>query len=97
MGDEILPQVVDYLLARREGGQDIDEPEESEADLELTTLSGIALGDTVDDLISTYTQYTISFEVINSKDHFRLSDGGELLQSLQRCDHRRRQRQSAGG
>ena len=56
-----------------------DQPEGSEADLGLTTLSGVAIGDTVDDLISTYTQYTISFEVINSKDYFRLSDGGELL------------------
>ena len=56
-----------------------DEPEESEIDLGLTTLSGIALGNTDDDLINTYTQYTISFEVIDSKDHFRLSDGGELL------------------
>lgn len=56
-----------------------DEPAESDPDLGLKTLSGIAIGDTVEDLINTYTQFTISFEIIDSKDHFRLSDGGELL------------------
>lgn len=56
-----------------------DEPTGSEIELGLMTPSGIAIGDTVDDLISTYTQYTISNEVIDSKDYFRLSDGGELL------------------
>ncbi|GMQ92749.1 MAG: hypothetical protein BMS9Abin12_0226 [Acidimicrobiia bacterium] len=45
----------------------------------LETLSGIRLGDTVESLQATYTSYTVSFEVINGKDHFRLSDGGELL------------------
>jgi hypothetical protein len=45
----------------------------------LMTLSGVALGDTVADLQSTYTSYTVSFEVIDSRNHFRLSDGGELL------------------
>lgn len=49
-------------------------------DLGLTTLSGLALGDTVADLKAIYgSSYTISFELIDSKDHFRLSDGGELL------------------
>ena len=45
----------------------------------LMTLSGVALGDAVADLQSTYASYTVSFEVIDSRDHFRLSDGGELL------------------
>jgi hypothetical protein len=56
-----------------------DEPEGTDEELGLKTLSGIAIGDTVEDLIDTYTQFTISFEIIDSKDHFRLSDGGELL------------------
>jgi hypothetical protein len=56
-----------------------NEPEGTDAELGLKTLSGIAIGDTVEDLINTYTQFTISFEIIDSKDHFRLSDGGELL------------------
>jgi len=45
----------------------------------LETLSGIRLGDTVEALQSTYGSYTVSFEVIKGKDHFRLLDGGELL------------------
>jgi hypothetical protein len=45
----------------------------------LETLSGIQLGDTVEQLQKTYVSYTISFEVIEGKDHFRLSDGGTLL------------------
>ena len=45
----------------------------------LMTLSGVALGDTVAGLQSTYASYTVSFEVIDSQDYFRLSDGGELL------------------
>ena len=56
-----------------------DEPEGTDEELGLKTLSGIAIGDTVEDLIDTYTQFTISFEIIDSKDYFRLSDGGELL------------------
>jgi hypothetical protein len=51
----------------------------SEPDPMLETLSGIRLGDTVETLHRTYASYTISFEVIEGKDHFRLSDGGELL------------------
>jgi hypothetical protein len=53
-------------------GQGTPEPE-------LETLSGIRLGDTVEALQSTYGSYTVSFEVIDGKDHFRLLDGGELL------------------
>ncbi len=45
----------------------------------LETLSGIRLGDTVETLQSTYSSYTVSFEVIDGKDHFRLSEGGDLL------------------
>jgi hypothetical protein len=56
-----------------------DEPQGTDPDLGLQTLSGIAIGDTVEDLINTYTQFTISFEIIDSKDFFRLSDGGDLL------------------
>ena len=56
-----------------------DEPEGTDSELGLRTPSGIGIGDTVEDLINTYTQFTISFEIIDSKDYFRLSDGGELL------------------
>jgi hypothetical protein len=45
----------------------------------LETLSGIRLGDTVAALQSTYSSYTVSFEVIEGRDHFRLLEGGELL------------------
>ncbi|MEN8238694.1 MAG: hypothetical protein ABFR53_05780, partial [Actinomycetota bacterium] len=56
-----------------------EEPQGTDEELGLKTLSGIAIGDTVEDLINTYTQFTISFEILDSKDHFRLSDGEELL------------------
>ena len=56
-----------------------DEAQGTDPDLGLQTLSGIAIGDTVEDLINTYTQFTISFEIIDSRDFFRLSDGGDLL------------------
>jgi hypothetical protein len=48
-------------------------------DPQLETLSGIQLGDTVEELQKTYVSYTVSFEVIEGKDFFRLSDGGDLL------------------
>ncbi len=48
-------------------------------DVELTTLSGVALGDSITDLQDTYKVYTVSFEIIGSTDYFRLSDGGQLL------------------
>ena len=51
----------------------------SEPDPILETLSGLRLGETVGTLHRTYASYTVSFEVIKGKDHFRLSDGGELL------------------
>jgi hypothetical protein len=52
---------------------------ESEPEPTLETLSGIRLGDTVEMLQSTYTSYTVSFEVIDGRDYFRLADGGDLL------------------
>ncbi len=51
----------------------------SDTELGLTTLSGLALGDTVADLQRIYGQFTIAFEVIEGKDHFRLVDGADLL------------------
>jgi hypothetical protein len=51
----------------------------SEPDPLLETLSGIRLGDTVEMLQNTYTSYTVSFEVIEGEDYFRLSDTGNLL------------------
>ncbi len=50
-----------------------------ETNVPLTTLSGLRLGDTVADLQTTYSFYTVTFEVIEGQDHFRLVDGGELL------------------
>jgi hypothetical protein len=52
---------------------------DGEPDPNLETLSGIRLGDTVATLNRTYASYTVSFEVVEGKDFFRLSDGGELL------------------
>lgn len=51
----------------------------SETSLGLTTLSGLALGDTVQDLQDIYSSFTITFEVIDGRDVFRLVDGSELL------------------
>lgn len=62
-----------FIAYRYEGDGDGD------PDPMLETLSGVRLGDTVESLQSTYTSYTVSFEVIEGKDHFRLSDGGDLL------------------
>ncbi len=53
--------------------------EHSDTILGISTLSGLAVGDTVEDLINTYPSYTVSFEVIDSVSHFRLVQGGELL------------------
>lgn len=50
-----------------------------EADPILETLSGIRLGDTVEELQKTYVSYTVSFEVIEGESYFRLTDGGDLL------------------
>ena len=62
-----------FIAYRYQGeGDDIPDPM-------LETLSGIRLGDTVEALQSTYVSYTVSFEVIEGKDHFRLSEGGDLL------------------
>ncbi len=47
--------------------------------LGLSTLSGLTVGDTVADLGQIYSQFTITFELIDGVDHFRLNDGGELL------------------
>jgi hypothetical protein len=49
------------------------------ATVNLATLSGIELGDTVQQLQDTYTSYTVTFEVIDAQDYFRLLDGGDLL------------------
>ena len=60
-------------------GYRYSEIDAGETNVPLTTLSGLRLGDTVADLQTTYSFYTISFEVIEGQDHFRLVDGGELL------------------
>ena len=56
-----------------------DEPSGSDVELGLDTPLGIGIGDTVADLINAYTEFAISFEVIDAKDHFRISDGQNLL------------------
>ena len=50
-----------------------------ETSLGLATLSGLSLGDTVATLKQIYSGFTIAFEVIDGRDHFRLLDGAELL------------------
>ncbi len=52
---------------------------ESDSAPTLATLSGLEVGDTVADLTSTYSQYTIAFEVVDGIEIFRLVDGGDLL------------------
>ncbi len=49
------------------------------AAVDLATLSGIRLGDSVEKLRETYVSYTVTFEVIEGADHFRLVDGSDLL------------------
>lgn len=51
----------------------------SENSLGLTTLSGLALGDTVEDLERIYASFTITFEEMDGRDVFRLMDGAEVL------------------
>lgn len=60
-------------------GYRYENTEDQPSDPILETLSGVRLGDTVAVLQSTYGSYTVSFEIIDGKDHFRLLDGGELL------------------
>jgi hypothetical protein len=55
------------------------EVDAGETNVPLTTLSGIGLGDSVGELQSTYSFYTVTFEVIEGQNHFRLVDGGDLL------------------
>ena len=52
---------------------------ESDSDPKLATLSGLEVGDTVADLTSIYSQFTVAFEVVDSIEIFRLVDGGDLL------------------
>lgn len=49
------------------------------ATVPLSTLSGVELGDTVEQLQKTYSFYTVTFELIDGQNHFRLIDGGGLL------------------
>ncbi|MGI9666694.1 MAG: hypothetical protein ACR2N2_06270 [Acidimicrobiia bacterium] len=51
----------------------------SDTSLGLVTLSGLALGDTVETLKTIYSQFTITFEIIDNRDYFRLLSAGELL------------------
>ncbi len=55
------------------------EADAGETNVPLTTLSGLRLGDAVAELQATYNFYTVTFEVIEGQDYFRLLDGGELL------------------
>jgi hypothetical protein len=49
------------------------------ANVVLRTLSGLELGQTVPQLQAAYPQFTITFELIDGRDHFRLASGGDLL------------------
>lgn len=62
------------FIAYRYEGEGNDAP-----DPMLETLSGVRLGDSVEQLQDIYDSYTVSFEVIEGKDYFRLLDGGDLL------------------
>ncbi len=56
-----------------------EETDDASADVELETVSGLKLGQTVAQLKSTYDSFTVTFELIDGQDHFRLVDGGDLL------------------
>jgi len=56
-----------------------EETDDASTDVELETLSGLQLGQTVAQLKSTYDSFTVTFELIDGQDHFRLVDGGDLL------------------
>lgn len=56
-----------------------EETDDATANVELETVSGLQLGQTVAQLKSTYDSYTVTFELIDGQDHFRLVDGGDLL------------------
>ncbi|KAA3641891.1 MAG: zinc ribbon domain-containing protein [Armatimonadetes bacterium] len=56
-----------------------EETDDASEDVALETLSGLQLGQTVAQLKSTYDSYTVTLELIDGQDHFRLVDGGDLL------------------
>lgn len=56
-----------------------EETDDGSANVILRTLSGLELGQTVSQLQATYPQFTITFELIDGRDHFRLASGGDLL------------------
>jgi hypothetical protein len=77
--DDLLGLFNGYTPAAEFIGFAYEDDGVGEPDPILETLSGLQLGDTVENLQSTYTSYTVSFEIIDGRDYFRLSDGGELL------------------
>ncbi|MEZ5175374.1 MAG: hypothetical protein R2823_10905 [Acidimicrobiia bacterium] len=56
-----------------------EDRDEGTTDVVLRTLSGLEVGHTVEQLKSTYGSFTVTFEVIDAQNYFRLVDGGELL------------------
>lgn len=46
---------------------------------DLATLSGIRVGDSISDLEAVYSQFKITYDVVEGQAHFSLFDGDELL------------------
>ena len=70
-GDFETGTFVGYTFAKPDG------PET--AHIDLTTHSGIRVGDSIADLESTYSQFVITYDVIDGETHFRLLEGEDLL------------------
>lgn len=49
------------------------------AHIDLTTHSGIRVGDSIADLEATYSQFVITYDVIDGETHFQLFEGEDLL------------------
>lgn len=56
-----------------------EEPDTPASHIDLRTLSGLRLGDSVADLERIYASYTLSYQLIDGSNHFRLLEGDQLL------------------
>lgn len=70
-GDFATGTFVGYTFAEPDGP--------ATAHIDLATHSGIRVGDSIADLESTYSQFVITYDVIDGETHFRLLEGEELL------------------
>lgn len=71
VGDPETGTLVSYRYAKPVGP--------ATSHLEVTTLSGLRLGDSVQDLESTYSQFTIRYEDVSGTPHYSVLEGDQLL------------------